>query len=67
MKTMKSQAAPFCSARLPEISPERDKPGYSQTQVTVKMASVSCTEEFGNSHVFTPSASLGKITCFPGV
>lgn len=35
---MKSQAAPFHSARLPEISPEQDKLAYSETQVTVKMA-----------------------------
>jgi len=56
---MQSQAAPFCSARLPEISPERDKLGYSETQVMVKMSSVSCAKEFGNSHIFTLSASSG--------
>lgn len=36
---MKNQAAPFCSAQLPEISPGPDKPGYRKTQVKVKMAS----------------------------
>lgn len=30
MKTMSSQAAPFCSAQLPEISPEQDKLCYSK-------------------------------------
>lgn len=39
VKTMKNQAAPFCPAQLPEISPEPDKPGYRKTQVKVKKAS----------------------------
>lgn len=65
VKTMKSQAAPFRFARLPEISPEWDKLGYSKTQVMLKKASVSCAVEFGNSHIFNPSASLGKITLLP--
>lgn len=62
---MRSHATPFCSVQLPEISPEHDKPGYSETRVMVKMVSVSCAVEFGNSHIFTPSASLGKITLLP--
>jgi len=65
MKTARSQAAPFCSAQLPEISPERKKTVLQQKQLVPKMASVSCTAEFRHIPIFTPSAYLGQTTWLP--
>lgn len=47
-----NQAAPFCSAQLPEISLEPDKPGYRKTQVEVKMASARMLWNLGTWEYF---------------
>lgn len=62
-----NQAAPFCSARLPEISSEPDKPGYRKTQVKVKMASARMLWNLGTL-IFSHHLLLyNKLLCDPGV
>lgn len=64
---MKNQAALFCSAQLPEISPEPDKPGYSKTQVKVKMSSARMLWNLGTV-IFSHHLLLyDKLLCDPGV
>lgn len=62
-----NQAAPFCSAQLPEISLEPDKPGYRKTQVKVKMASARMLWNLGMV-IFSHHLLLyDKLLCDPGV
>lgn len=62
MKTMSSQAAPFCSAQLPEISPEQDKLCYSKKKKKKTWLKWHLLVVLQNSKTVafsSPSASLG--------
>lgn len=60
MKTMSSQAAPFCSAQLPEISPEQDKLCYSKKNSSRLKWHLLVVLQNSKTVAFSPpSASLG--------